>query len=136
MSNLIPDSHKDLLLGAVVVSLATVNPDGQPQVTPVWVDYDGEHLLVNTARGRQKDRNMTERPLVTVLAIDPTNPYRWMEIRGKVVAQTEDGAVEFMDRMAKLYFGRDKYYAGPNAENAGKETRILYSIQPEKVVVG
>lgn len=136
MSSLIPDSHKDLLLGAVVVSLATLNPDGSPQVTPVWVDYDGEHLLVNTARGRQKDRNMTERPQVTVLAIDPSNPYRWMEIRGRVIGQTEDGAVAFMDRMAKLYFGRDKYYAGGNAEREGKETRILYTIQPEKVVVG
>jgi PPOX class probable F420-dependent enzyme len=134
MSSLIPDSHKDLLVGAVVVSLATINPDGGPQVTPVWVDYDGEHVLVNTARGRQKDHNMTERPLVTVLAVDPTNPYRWMEIRGKVVEQTEDGAVAFMDRMAKLYFGRDKYYAGPNAGNEGKETRVLYKIQPQKVI--
>lgn len=134
MNPSIPDSHLDLLKNAVVVTLVTLMPDGQPQATPVWVDYDGEYVLVNTVRGRQKDRNMSARPQVTVLAVDPANPYRWMEIRGTVVGQTQEGAIEFMDRMAKLYFGRDKYYAGDYANREGTETRVIYKIKPEKVL--
>lgn len=134
MTSLIPDSHKDLLERPVVVSLVTVMPDGQPQATPVWVDYDGEYIIVNTARGRQKDKNMTERAKVTVLSIDPDNGYRWMEVRGVVEHVTEEGGVDVINRLAKKYRGVDSYYGNVSpAEQASRETRVNFKIKPEKV---
>ncbi len=134
MSAVIPDSHLDLLNGALVVALATVNPDGQPQVTPVWCDYEDGYIRINTTRGRQKDRNMTERPRVTLLAIDPKNPYRYLEVRGEVVDSSEADAVAHMDKLTKVYLGREKYYSGPGAAREGKETRVVYRIKPLKVL--
>jgi PPOX class probable F420-dependent enzyme len=127
----IPDTHKDLLTGAVVVSLVTVMPDGTPQATPIWIDYDGTHLIVNTARGRQKDRNMQRRSKVAVLAIDPKNSYRWLEVRGEVDDISEEGAVEVINKLAKKYRGVDSYYGGAApAERATQETRVTYKIKP------
>jgi PPOX class probable F420-dependent enzyme len=103
-------------------------PDGRPQVNPVWVDLDAhDRVLVNTARGRQKDRNLTERPQATVLLIDPENPYRYLEVRGDIVDVTEDGGRQLIDLMAKKYLGQDEYpfYGG--------ETRVLYVIGPTRV---
>ena len=108
-------------------SLATVMPDGRPQVTPVWVDYDGEHVLVNTAKGRVKDRNMKRDPRVSLAIIDPDNPYHYVEVRGRVVDITEEGADQHIDKMAKKYLGKDKY---PNRQPG--EVRVLYKIEPEK----
>ena len=131
MSATIPDSHKDLLEGPVHVSLATVMPDGQPQVTVVWCNYDGEHVLVNTARGRQKDENMRQRPQVTVLAVDPEDPYRWIEVRGTVEEMTEEGAVEHIDELARLYKNVPEYYgySAPTARQ-NQETRVKIKIRP------
>ena len=129
MTTTIPDAAKDLLERPVVVSLVTLMPDNQPQATPVWIDYDGTHIIVNTARGRQKDRNMEERPQVTVLAIDPDNPYRYLEVRGKVVEITEEGALENINKLAKKYFGRDDFYA-KQPELRERETRVMFKIAP------
>jgi len=132
MAGQIPEQYLDLLERPIVVGLVTLMPNGQPQATPVWCSYDGTYVLVNTARGRQKDHNMQRDEKVTILAIDPDNPYRWMEIRGRVVEITEDGAVEHINALAKKYTGRDDYYA-PMPDLRGKETRVIYKIKPEKV---
>lgn len=99
--------------------------------TPVWCSYDGTHILVNTARGRQKDRNMTAAPQVTVLAIDPQNPYRYLEVRGTVAAITEEGALDHINTLARLYVDRDDYYS-MNPDQRGKETRVM--VKPGKLV--
>ena len=125
----IPDAYRDLVDGPVTVGLATILPSGQPQVTPVWIDYDGTYLRVNTAMGRQKTKDMLERSQVTVLAIDPQNPYRYMEVRGTVVNHTEEGADAHIDALAKKYLGVDEY-PGHNAA----ETRVIFYIEPVKVV--
>ncbi len=129
MSEHIPDSFKDLFEKRAFAHLATLMPDGSPQVTPVWVDYDGEYVLVNSAKGRVKDRNMEARPQVAIEISDPDNPYRYLEIRGRVVEITEEGADAHIDRLAQKYLGVEKYpYRGPG------EVRRIYRIAPEKVV--
>lgn len=132
MSSEIPVSHKDLLEGPIYVTLITVMPDGQPQATPVWASYDGERIWVNSALGRQKDRNMRRNPRVTVVAIDPQNPFRWIEVRGTVDEITEEGGVEHINALSQLYTGNADYYAfNPSAR--GRETRVIYKIRPHKV---
>ncbi len=127
MPEVIPEKHRDLFNKKAFASLATVMPDGRPQVTPVWVDYDGTHVLVNTAKGRVKDRNMKRDPRVSLAVIDPDNPYHYLEVRGRVVDITEQGADQHIDKMAKKYLGKDKYpFAQPG------EVRVLYKIEPEK----
>jgi len=128
----IPASHRDLLDGPVFVTLVTVMPDGQPHATPVWCNTDGDYVLINSTRGRQKDRNMTRDPRVSIVAIDPKNPYRWIEVRGKVVEITEKGAVEHINALSKLYTGNEDYYAFSPAAK-GKETRLKYRIEPVKI---
>src|SRR5271165_1907456 len=109
MSASIPENYKDLFDKPAFGSFTTLMPDGSPQTTPVWVDYENGDLWVNTAVGRQKDKNMKRDPRVSVAVIDPDNPYRFLEIRGKVREATEDGAVSHIDKMAKKYLGKDKY---------------------------
>jgi PPOX class probable F420-dependent enzyme len=128
MSQSIPDKYRDLFTKRAFASLATLMPDGSPQVTPVWVDLEGDLVLVNTARGRQKDKNMRRDPRVAMAVIDPENPYRYLEIRGRVAEITEEGADAHIDKMAKKYLGADKYpYRQPS------ETRVIFKIQPERV---
>ncbi len=125
---MIPDKYRDLFNKKAFASLATLMPDGRPQVTPVWCDYDGSHILVNSAKGRVKDRNMRRDPRVSLAIIDPDNPYRYLEVRGHVVDVTEGGASDHIHKMAKKYLGVDKYpYAQPG------EVRVLYKIAPERV---
>jgi PPOX class probable F420-dependent enzyme len=88
----------DLFKKKSFAHLATVEPDGSPHVTPVWVDYDGQYILANSAKGRQKDRNMIERPNVTLDVLDPDNPYRYFAIQGRVVDVTEEGAREHINQ--------------------------------------
>jgi len=122
----IPQQYRDIVNKRVFASFATLMPDGQPQVTPVWIDADNGHLLINTAKGRQKHRNVERDPRVAVTLVDPDNPYRYVEVRGRVVEMTERGAVEHIDKMAKKYLGKDKYpFARPG------EQRILLKIEPE-----
>ena len=85
----IPESHRDILEKRAFAHVATVDADGAPQVTPVWVDFDGEHVLINSQRGRKKDRNMRERAEVGISVLDPDNPYRYLGLQGRVVGVTE-----------------------------------------------
>jgi PPOX class probable F420-dependent enzyme len=129
MPSAIPEKFKDLFRKKAFASLATLMPSGSPQVTPVWCDYDGTHVLVNSARGRQKDRNMERDPRVALSIVDPDNPYRYMEIRGKVTEITEKGADEHINRMAKKYLDKDIYPARKPGE-----VRVIYKISPERVL--
>src|SRR5262245_35212251 len=124
----IPQSHSDLFSKKAIANLATVNPDGSPQVTPVWVDFDGTNILVNTARGRKKDRNLQGNARVALAIADPENPYRYLGVQGRVVEMTEQGAAPHIDKMAKKYLDKDKYpFAQPG------EVRVLVKIAPERV---
>ena len=130
MPQAIPDKYRDLFTKRAFASLATLMPDGSPQVTPVWVDLDGNQVIVNSAKGRQKDKNIRRDTRVALAVIDPDNPYRYLEIRGPVVEITEQGADAHIDKMAKKYLGADKYpYRQPTEE------RVMYKIQPEHVNV-
>ena len=132
MAVTIPAEFKDLLDRPIVVTLVTVMPDGQPQATPVWVDYDGTHVRVNSARGRQKDRNMKVGAKVTVLSIDPDDPYRWMEVRGQIVEETEVGALEHINSLSAKYRNEPDYFKR-NEAMRGKQQRVTYKIEPLKV---
>jgi PPOX class probable F420-dependent enzyme len=128
MPETIPSAYLDLFEKRAFAVLATLMPDGSPQVTPVWCDFDGTHVLVNSARGRVKDRNMRRDPRVALVILDPDNPYRYLEVRGRVVEITEDGAEEHIDRLAQKYLGVERYpYRQPG------EVRVLYKIRPERV---
>jgi len=108
--------------------LATLMPDGSPQVTPVWVDFDGRHILVNTAEGRQKPRNIRRDPRVAIEVIRQGNPYAFASVRGRVVEITSEGAEEHIDKLARKYLGRDRYpWRQPG------ERRIILKIAPEHV---
>lgn len=128
MAATIPDNFKDLLQKKAFASLATVMPDGSPQVTPVWFDWDGSHLRINSAKGRVKDRNMRRTPKVALAILDPDNPYRHLAIRGRVVEVTEQGADAHIDALAKKYLGQDRY---PHRRPG--EVRVIYKVQPERV---
>ncbi len=127
MAAAIPDKYRDLFEKRAFASLGTLMADGSPQVTPVWVDYDGTHVLVNTARGRAKDKNMKRDGRVSLAVIDPDNPYRYLEVRGRVVDIIEEGADQHINKMAKKYLGQDQY---PYRQSG--EVRVLYKIEPEK----
>ncbi len=124
----IPERFQDLLAKKTFFHLSTRMADGGPQVSPVWIDTDGDLIVVNSAKGRVKDRNMRAEPRVALSATDPENPYRALMIRGRVVKITEEGAEEHIDKMAKKYLGQDKYpYRSPG------EIRVLFYIEPVKV---
>jgi len=126
MSQVIPEKYRDLFSKKAFASLGTLMPDGRPQVTPVWVDLEADLVIINSAKGRQKDRNLRRDPRVALAIIDPENPYRYLEIRGRVKEITEQGAATHIDKMAKKYLGVDKYpYSQPG------EVRVMYKIQPE-----
>jgi PPOX class probable F420-dependent enzyme len=124
----IPEKYLDIFQKKSFAQLATLMPDGSPQVSPVWVDYDGKHVVINTAKGRVKDRNMRRDPRVGIDLVDPDNPYRHLSIRGHVTEITEKGADEHIDKMAKKYIGQDRY---PNRGNG--EVRVIFKIEPERV---
>ena len=98
MSQAIPEKYRDLFQKRAFASLGTLMPDGSPQVTPVWCDFDGEYVIFNSAKGRQKDRNVRRDPRVALAIMDPENPYRYLEIRGHVVEITDlaDGSMFFL----------------------------------------
>ena len=123
----IPQQYHDLFQKKAFAHLATVNADGTPQVTPVWVDFDGTHVRFNTARGRVKDTNLKRHPKVALAIMDPDNPYRYLRVVGRVVEATEQGADQHIDALAKKYLGQDRYpYRQPS------EVRVTYKILPEK----
>ncbi len=122
----IPDKYLDLVQQkAAFASLATVMPDGSPQVTPVWVDYKDGIIRVNSAKGRVKVRNMKEGAPVALAIMDPDNPYRYIQVRGRIKRVTEEGAAAHIDALAKKYLGKDKYpFAQPG------EVRVMFEIEP------
>lgn len=127
MATQIPAEYLDLFEKKAFAHLATLMPDGSPQVTPVWCDFDGTHVIVNSARGRQKDKNMTRDAKVALSMTDPENPYRYLEVRGTVTEITEEGADAHIDKLARKYMGVDSYpYRTPN------EARVIYKITPTK----
>jgi len=122
----IPDAFMDLLRDKVAfANLATIMPDGTPQVTPVWFDYVDGTIRVNTAKGRVKARNMREGSAVALSIVDPDNAYRYLQVRGRVRKMVEAGADAHIDSLARKYLGKDKYpFAGPG------EVRVMYEIEP------
>jgi PPOX class probable F420-dependent enzyme len=125
----IPATHTDLLTGKPAFAhLATLNPDGSPQVTPVWIDFDGSHIIVNTAKGRVKTRNLASNPRVALSIADPGNPYRHLAVQGRVTEMTEKGGDAHIDKMAKKYLGKDIY---PGRKPG--EVRVIVKISPDKV---
>ena len=126
---MIPESYLDLFSGKkAFASLATVMPDGSPQVTLVWFDYDGGKIRVNTARGRVKARNMAENARVALDIVDPENPYRHVQVRGRVTSVAEEGADAHIDSLAKKYLGQDTYpFRQPG------EVRVIFTIEPTSV---
>lgn len=127
----VPDDAMHLLEGSHLAHVATVNPDGSPQVTPVWVDHDGDTVLFNTARGRLKDRNLARDPRVSISIVDAANPYQPLLIQGKAVEITEEGADAHIDKLAKRYLDEDVYpFRGPG------EVRLLVRVEPDRVSYG
>ena len=122
----IPASHVDILNKKSFAHVATVNAHGIPQVTPVWIDYDGEYILMNSARGRKKDRNLRESPRIALSILDPDDPYRYLGVQGEVVEITEEGGAEHIDKLSRKYRGRA--YSLP----AG-QVRVIYKIRPLRV---
>lgn len=120
-----PEKYLDLLKDETkaYLFLATTMPDSSPQVTPVWFNTDGEHILINTSVGRVKDRNMKARPRVAMVIQDPSTPYRYLQIRGEVAEYTTEGADEHINQLSFKYDDR------PFKHREG-QTRIIYRIKP------
>jgi PPOX class probable F420-dependent enzyme len=124
-----PEKYRDLFDKKAFGSFTTLMPDGSPQTTPVWVDYRDGEIWVNSAVGRQKDKNVRRDPRVALAVIDPDNPYRYVEVRGRVREITQDGADAHIDAMAKKYLGKDQYpFRQPG------EQRVLYKIAIDKSI--
>ena len=130
MAAQLPEVAQKLFREPNFAHLATIMPDGSPQVTPVWVDIDEKFILVNTAEGRQKPRNIRRDPRVAIDVASRDDPYRMVTVRGRVVEVTGEGADDHIDKMAKKYLGQDKYpFRAPG------ERRVILKIEPEFVTV-
>ena len=123
----IPASHEDIFHKKSFAHIATVGDNGVPQVTPVWIDYDGRHVLFNTERGRVKDRKLQANPVVALSIQDPDNAYRYVGLQGRVVEVTEQGAEDHIHALSRKYTGAD--YQGLREGGV----RVIYKIEPEKV---
>lgn len=126
---MLSDEQKEFFRKPNFGHLATLEPDGYPQVTPVWIDVDDQHILINTAKGRKKVRNIERDPRVSVEVVEQENPYSMLSVKGKVVGMTTDGADDHIDAMAKKYLGQDSY---PFRKEG--EVRLILRIDPEKVI--
>lgn len=125
----LPDKAKEFILGKNIGNLATLMPDGSPHVAPVWVDLEDNHILVNTAEGRQKVKNIRRDPRVAIDVLDSENPYEMITLRGRVVDITRGGAEQHIDKLAKKYLGVDRYqFRQPG------EQRIILRIEPERIL--
>lgn len=125
----IPPEYMDLFKKRAFGHLATLMPDKSPQVSPVWIDYDGKFLLVNSVKGRQKDRNIRRDGHVALEVQDPDNPYRYILVRGIVIEITEEGADEHIDKLSMRYKG--VLYQEKNPARI----RVIYRIEPLSVTV-
>lgn len=133
MVALVPESHQDLLERRVFVVATTLMPDGTPQSSVIWWDYDGDYIRMNTATGRQKEKNLLDNPKITLVALDPDNGYRYIEIRGVVESVTEEGGREHIEKLSWKYENQ-KYYGGFNTwANPDDETRLIVNIRPTRV---
>lgn len=135
MSVVIPETHRDLFQNPVHGVLTTLMPDGSPQASIIWVDYDGEYVLINTTLERQKGRNMQTNPKVTILVIDPKDTSRWIEVRGQVRELTELGADEHADKLTQRYCPPKQHFYGDiyPADQKNKETRVVVKVKPVKI---
>ena len=127
----LPDSHVDLLERETFAALGTVMPDGTPHITPVWVDHDGDDVLVNTATGRQKERNLRRTPRAGVMVYDPDDPYRYLSVVGSAAEMTTAGAVEHIHELSRRYTGEE--YGNLDGEDGD---RVVVRIRPERVLTG
>ena len=124
----IDDSTIQLLTGKNFAFVSTLMKDGSPQITPTWIDFDGNTILINTAEGRTKQKNVSRDSRVAISIVDQNNPYHMVTIRGKVTEQTSKGADEHIDKLAKRYLGVDKYpFRSPT------EKRVIIKVAPENV---
>jgi PPOX class probable F420-dependent enzyme len=124
---MIPSGYTDLLESKALADIATIGPHGEPQANPVWFDWDGEHVLFSQTKTRQKLHNLRRDPRIALSIVDPANPYRYLEIRGKVVEIREDPDLDFINAMAKKYLGQDKYpWHRPGDE------RVVVVVEPER----
>lgn len=138
MTARIPNSHMDLLVEPVHGVLTTLMPDGQPQMSVVWIDFDGKHVLLNTTLERQKGKNIQQNPKVNVLIIDPSNVTRFIEVRGDVLEITQEGAINHANKQTRAYSGgkKQRFYGDIYpVDTRDKETRVVVKIQPTKVNV-
>jgi PPOX class probable F420-dependent enzyme len=135
MPGTIPNTHLDLFQSPVHGVLTTLMPDGTPQASIIWVDYDGECVLINTTLERQKGRNMRENPKVTILVIDPNDSGRWVEVRGQVREITAEGAEAHADKLTQRYCQNKQHFYGDiyPVEQKEKETRVIVKILPVKI---
>lgn len=124
----VPETWKAVLKKPVFIHFTTIMPDGSPQSSPVWVDVDGDAILVNSVLGRLKDKNIHRDPRVSFSVVDPENPYKSLNVRGKVTKISEEGAGDHIDFLAKKYLGKDKY---PFSQPGDK--RVIYRIEPTAV---
>src|ERR1700693_6306244 len=127
MAVTIIEPFKDLFDKVAYAHLATLMKDGSPQVTPVWCDFYGSHIRINSAKDRLKDKNMRRNKKVALSILDPDNPYRYLAVQGEVVEITEQGADAHIDALAKKYLGKDQYpFRAPG------EVRVIYKIRADK----
>jgi PPOX class probable F420-dependent enzyme len=130
----IPNSHRDLLTEPVPAVLTTLMPDGMPQSSIVWADYDGEYVLVNTTLERQKGRNMLGNPKVALLVIDPKNTSRWIEVRGMAIEFDRGNAEAHADKLTQRYTGKKHFYGDIYpVDQKHRETRVVVKIEPLKI---
>ncbi len=127
----LPEKALALILAPNIANIATVMPNGAPHVVPVWVDYDDGYLLINTAEGRQKLKNIRHDPRVALDIVDRHNVYQVLALRGHVVEVTREGADAHIDKLAKKYLGQDKY-----PSRAPGERRVIIRIEPDKLLGG
>lgn len=128
MTIALTEAQKKLLEGKNFVSVATINKDGSPQVSPVWADFDGKYVVLNSEEKRRKVRNLKRDPRVALSVYDQENPYSYIEIRGRVVEITTKGAFEHIDKLAKKYIGQEKY-----PWNKPEDVRVIIKVEPEHV---
>ena len=123
----IPESHRAILDKRSFAHIATVDSNGMPQVTPVWIDHEGDYILVNSQRGRKKDRNLRQSALVGLSIQDPDDPYRYLGIQGRVVDITEEGAEAHIHKLSQKYRGK------PYGPLKPGDVRVIYKIEPLRV---
>lgn len=123
----IPDTHLDILQKASFANIATVDADGMPQVTPVWIDYENGYFLLNSAAGRKKDRNLRARPQIALSIVDKDDPYRYIGVQGRVVEITEQGGEAHIHKLSRKYEGHDYTGLTPG------QVRVIYKIEPDRV---